>query len=139
MVLKKKDGEVERYKQQVEELKQEMAEYDVDTDRASVATLTKAVQDRDKQIQLLKTQYVTATNQMNDTAQLVESLQQQMRAGLFYSLLYLVKNLNANERIAPTFARQELFFLSIVFSGKTADTVTVNVFRWFGNNATTHY
>lgn len=65
----------------MDKLHQDIAEYSVDTDRASVAALTRLVEDRDKQIQLLKNQLIKATNDMTKTTELVESLQEQMRGG----------------------------------------------------------
>lgn len=79
--MKSKDDEIAQYKAQVDKLHQDIAEYSVDTDRASVAALTRLVEDRDKQIQLLKNQLIKATNDMTKTTELVESLQEQMRGG----------------------------------------------------------
>ncbi|CAH1800117.1 unnamed protein product [Owenia fusiformis] len=80
-VIAEKDEEVLEYQDEVTRLRQELIAKNMDTDKASVAVLTKAVEERDKQIEIMKLQVDQAAADFETNTAIIEDLKQELNKG----------------------------------------------------------
>ncbi len=84
MLLKEKDDQLEQQRNLIDRLREQLVDYRNDTDATSVTMLKRAIDERDRQLDIMKEQYAKATIEMTDTTNLLQTLQDQMRSGLLF-------------------------------------------------------
>jgi hypothetical protein len=75
---------LEQQRNLIDRLREQLVDYRNDTDATSVTMLKRAIDERDRQLDIMKEQYAKATIEMTDTTNLLQTLQDQMRSGLLF-------------------------------------------------------
>ena len=73
-----KDDEIRNLQELVIGLRDNLNRIKMDSDKTSVASLTKGLQDRDKQIEILKQQIVDCTKEMDKSAAIISNFNKNM-------------------------------------------------------------
>ncbi|XP_023227646.1 centrosomal protein of 290 kDa-like isoform X4 [Centruroides sculpturatus] len=80
-ILRKKEEEILHYQDLVKKLQSQMISFKLDGDHATVAILSKALEEKDRQLNSLKQQLARATKDIEESTEIIENLKLQLEDG----------------------------------------------------------